>query len=315
MATITYTLTPPTPSTGYIANASGNFVAALPATGDPLGTITVTPAWSRTGTFSPSTVALTNAARSGTFTLTPTAVIGLGTVTTTNSTTGTVVIVDPAGATYTSGSMVYTLVTPTTPSGGIDAASGNFTVTLAAGENPGGTITVTPAATIGTVTATDGTFSPATVAVSNAVRSAVFTYTPTVPGARGISTTTNSALFANPVKVVYTCLGQKTTAQTVFKNISGGTMTLSFLRKPAIANNATFTFSGGLADLVRVTGGHRNTRYYDAVMNMIYKGQLAVVATPDVVIRDTVTGAVKTLTAASGTLGVTDPSWGAETVS
>ena len=309
---ITYTLTAPTPSTGWVNNASANFTVALPGGANPLGTVTITPADTQSATFTPTTVALTAAAPTATFTVTQ-SVVGLGTITTTNSTTGTVTIVNPAaGVGYTAGSMVYTLSPPTPASGGVDVNSGNFTAALPAGENPGGTVTLTLQATLGSGTVTYGTFTPATVALSNTVRSATFQFMPSVPNAYSISAT-NGSSFANTATITYTCVGKPTTAQTVFRNTGSVTITLSFLRRAPIAPGATFTYNGSLADTIRSVGGHTIRKNYDSLVNMLNNGFLEVVSSPDVVLRDTATNAVKVLKLTSGSLATTDPTWGAYT--
>jgi hypothetical protein len=94
----TYTLTGPT--TGTVSVASTNFTVALAAGVTVSGTVTITPHDAGTGaagTFTPSTVGLTNAAPSATFTYTP-ASTGIKTISTTNSGT----LTDPASLSYNS---------------------------------------------------------------------------------------------------------------------------------------------------------------------------------------------------------------------
>jgi hypothetical protein len=93
-----YTLTGPT--TGEVSVASTNFTVALGAGVTVSGTVTITPhdaGAGAGGTFTPTTVGLTNAAPSATFTYTP-ASTGTKTISTTNSST----LTDPASLSYNS---------------------------------------------------------------------------------------------------------------------------------------------------------------------------------------------------------------------
>lgn len=90
------------PATGFAMTASGAFAVALsPSGGAVSGTVTVTPASTGSGdTFSPATVALTTAAPSATFTLTPGATVGARQVTLTNNASNPT-LTDPSALTYT----------------------------------------------------------------------------------------------------------------------------------------------------------------------------------------------------------------------
>lgn len=201
--------------------------------------------------------------------------------------------------------MDYTLTAPSPASGLIRNASGNFTVTLGVGD-PGGTVVITPAASAGS-----GTFSPTTVSLTNGSRSATFTFTPTTVGARTITVTNNGAL-TDPAGVTYTCTAQPTHLQTVIKNKSGATLNLSFLppHGRTLANNATLAFYGDIDSLLRVRWQDRDVQdFYRALTT----GKIEVLSSPAALIKDTASGAVKAVTAASGTLGVANPTWGAYT--
>jgi hypothetical protein len=102
-----YTLTGPI--AGDVAAASTNFTVALAAGVSVSGTVTITPHDAGTGTagtFTPTTVALTNAAPSATFTYTPGST-GTKTISTTNSST----LVDPASLSYNATAPVHLLNT------------------------------------------------------------------------------------------------------------------------------------------------------------------------------------------------------------
>jgi len=90
----TYTLAAPTPASGHVDAASGDFTIALAANQYPTS-IVITPASDVAGTFTPATVTLTDADRTKTVTFTPTA-IGTATITTTNGGSMT----NPAGVEY-----------------------------------------------------------------------------------------------------------------------------------------------------------------------------------------------------------------------
>lgn len=94
LETGTYTLTAPTPASGHVDVASGNFTIALAANQYPTS-IVITLVSDVAGTFTPATVTLTDADRTKTVTFTPTAT-GTATITTTNDGSMT----NPAGVEY-----------------------------------------------------------------------------------------------------------------------------------------------------------------------------------------------------------------------
>jgi hypothetical protein len=179
------------PSSGYISVASTNFTVALPVGGTLASPVTVTPSDGGGGTFTPTSVVLTTAAPSATFTYTP-ASYGAKTISVTNSGG----LTDPASLSYTSVASTYTLTGPS--SGAVSVPSTNFTVALPGGGVLLSAVTVTP-----NDAAAGGTFTPMTVALTTAAPSATFTYTPASTGAKTISTTNNGAL-TNPSSLTYT---------------------------------------------------------------------------------------------------------------
>lgn len=94
----TYTLVPPSPASSGIDQQSQNFTLTADAA-TITGSLVITPAVSGgSGVFSPTTVTLTDGAKTGTFKYTP-STPGVHTISTTNSQSGT--YTDPAGVAYT----------------------------------------------------------------------------------------------------------------------------------------------------------------------------------------------------------------------
>jgi archaellin len=180
------------PTSGRRNVASSPFTVRLPDESTLAGTVIITPNdGGAGGTFTPSTVALTVAALSATFTYTPTTYgprsIG------TNNDRG---LVDPAEIGFTSTAATYTLDGPA--AGGVGEPSTDFTVALPVGGTVIGSVTVTPSDG-----GDGGTFTPTTVALTTGAPSATFTYTAASTGAKTISVTNNGGL-TNPGNLTYT---------------------------------------------------------------------------------------------------------------
>jgi len=215
-AALTYTAMPPAttytltgPSSGPTSVASSNFTVALPAGTSLAAPVTITPNdGGGGGGFTPTSVILSAASPSATFTYTP-ASSGAKTISTTNSGT----LTNPAALTYTAIPLAttYTLTGPS--SGPKDVASANFTVQLPGGTTLAAPVTITPSDGGG-----GGAFTPTSVILSAAAPSATFTYTPASYGAKTISTT-NSGTLTNPASLTYTSIA--TTYS--FTGPSGGT--------------------------------------------------------------------------------------------
>jgi hypothetical protein len=183
------------PSSGAIGTASTAFTVHLPTGGTVPGPVTVTPHdGGGGGTFTPTSVVLTTAAPSATFTYTP-ASYGAKTISVTNSGG----LTDPASLSYTSVASTYTLTGPS--SGTVLVASTNFTVALPGGGSVSGTVTITPNDSSG-----GGTFTPTTVNLTTGAPSATFAYTPATTGAKTIGVTNNGGL-TNPGSLTYTVSG------------------------------------------------------------------------------------------------------------
>ncbi len=170
-----------------------------------MGTATITPDdASAGGTFTPTTVGLTNASRTATFTYTP-AAPGTDTISTTNDAG----LTDPPALSYVSLAAVtaYTLTGPATVIAGKPTTS--YTVTLGAGTLVG-TVTITPGG--------GGVFTPTTVVLTNTVRSGTFvvteavgSYTIVTTNSGGLSNPAGVALVASPAPVtLYTLTGPST---------------------------------------------------------------------------------------------------------
>lgn len=183
------------PSSGSLNTASSNFTVTFnPSNGIMNGTVQVYPNDNNgSGSFTPSSVTLTNKIRSATFTYTGTTG-GSKSISITNNKG----LSNPAALTYTIASAV-TGLTITGPTSGVNnVASTNFTVGLLPTDGTvTGTITITPSSGAG-----GGSFSPTTVSLTNTTRTATFTYTPTTAGSKTISISNNQAL-TNPSSITY----------------------------------------------------------------------------------------------------------------
>jgi hypothetical protein len=188
--TETYLLSGPSTSTNGIA--SSPFTVQLPTGGTVSGTMNVTPHdGGAGGTFTPTSVAITTAAPSATFTYTA-ASTGAKTISVTNDAGFT----DPASLILNVYSGTYLFSGPS--SGTVSVASTPFTVQLPAGGAVSGTVIVTPSDSGG-----GGTFTPTTVNLTTGAPSATFTYTPASTGVKTLSVTNNGGL-TNPANLSYT---------------------------------------------------------------------------------------------------------------
>jgi hypothetical protein len=179
------------PSTGSSGTPSTAFEVSLPDESGLIGTVIITPHdGGAGGTFTPSTVALTAAAPSATFTYTP-STYGSRSISVTNDRG----ITNPAARGFISVANAYTLSGP--GSGVVGVPSTNFTVALPVGGAVIGTVTVTP-----NDGGAGGTFIPSTVDLTTAAPSATFTYTPASTGSKTISAT-NSGGLTNPAPLTY----------------------------------------------------------------------------------------------------------------
>jgi PKD repeat protein len=178
-----YNLQGPSASVGGVGIPSGSFTVSLPNGRFVSSPVTVIPNdGGAGGTFTPSSVVLSNSNPMATFTYIAATV---GTITI--STTDNGGLTNPAPAVWTAQSLVTTY-TVSGPASGTVASSSSFTVTLGAGwlNNP---VAITPSASNG-----DGTFSPSSITLTNSNRSATFTYTPQLYDVRNIATTNNENL-------------------------------------------------------------------------------------------------------------------------
>jgi hypothetical protein len=191
-AALTYTATNP-PATGYtftgptggLTNgASTAFTVALSPSGGTNAGVTITPATTGSGTFSPTSVTLNTGTPSQTFTYTPTT-----STTATISTANTGGFSNPATISYTSSSAPATGISLAGPSSGvISVPTTAYTVALTPGGGASAGVTVTPASTLA------GTFSPPTVSLSTGTPSQTFTFTPSASGSGQIRASVTGGL-------------------------------------------------------------------------------------------------------------------------
>ena len=179
------------PVSGPFGSASNQFTVRLTDDSSLTGTVVITPSDGGVGgSFTPSTVSLTAAAPSATFTYTPSS-YGARSISVTNNRG----LINPAQIGFTATVSNYTL---SGPSGGIiNDPSTNFTVALPVGGTVLGTVTVTPD------DGSDGAFTPTSVALTTASPSQTFIYTPASAGAKSISVTDDAGL-TDPSPVTYT---------------------------------------------------------------------------------------------------------------
>jgi hypothetical protein len=201
--TINEITTAPGPATTYVISgpATGapgipaTFTVHLPSHTTVAGSVIVTPSdGGAGGAFTPTSVGLTTAAPSATFTYMAVSA-GAKTISATNNGG----LIDPASLTFTAAyATTYTLSGPS--SGDVGAASTNFTVALVAGTSVPAPVTVTPSAGAG-----GGTFTPTTVNLTTGAPSATFTYMPASVGTKTVAVT-NSGGLTDPTSLTYTAL-------------------------------------------------------------------------------------------------------------
>jgi len=178
-----YNLTPPNSAMLVVGTPSGSFTVGLPNGRYVSSPVTVTPNdGGEGGTFTPSSVVLSGANPTATFTYTA---AQAGTITIATTDNGG--LNNPPSATLTVQSLVKTY-TLSGPGSGEVATAATFTLTLGTGwlNNP---VQLTLSASNG-----DGAFIPSSIILTNTSRSATFTYTPTLYDARNIVTTNNGGL-------------------------------------------------------------------------------------------------------------------------
>ncbi len=236
-----YTMTGPT--AGTVGVNSTAFTVTLGA-GKLTGSVTITPAdGGASGTFAPTSVNLTNTARSATFTYD-----AAGTGTKTISVTNTKNLTNPGTIAYVASAAVspvtaYTMTGPTT--GLVGVASSIFRVTLGTG-TLSGLVVVTP-----DDSSAGGTFTPPAVNLTNTARTATFTYTSSAAATDTISVTNNSTLVdPSPISYVASAVAVPATTYTLTGPSSGvvGSPSANFtvhLASGTLAGTATVTPNDG----------------------------------------------------------------------
>ena len=227
---VVYTATPavtpsltwvaPSPSTGALGVASGNFTATLV---NGAASVTVTPSSSLAGTWAPSSRTLTPGAPAGTFTFTPSAA-GSHSASLANNAG----IAAPSALTYTvAATPALTWTAPSPASGLVGVASGNFTATLV---NGAASVLVTPGAS------PSGTWTPASRTLTPGSPSGTFTFTPSSVATHSATLANNAGITA-PAALSYAA-SAATPTQLAISGASSGTTgsptTLTFtLNAPA----------------------------------------------------------------------------------
>lgn len=98
------------------------------------------------------------------------------------------------------------------------------------------------------------------------------------------------------------------------RNVSGQRKIFGFLPPHGreLANNEEMTIFGNILDAIAgANNGDRNAsrRWITAFENAINRGDLIIVHTPNPILQDTATDAIKMVQLTSGTLGVANPCW------
>jgi len=147
------------------------------------------------GTFSPTSVQLTDTAPTRTFTYTPTS-YGTKTISTTNDHA----LTNPLSLSFVCAAKAYTFTGPS--AGGVSVPSTPFTVALPASAPIVGSVVITPSDAAPGL-GTNAPFNPTSVTLTSASPNATFTYTPNSTGAKSLSVTNNGGL-VNPANLTYT---------------------------------------------------------------------------------------------------------------
>lgn len=97
--------------------------------------------------------------------------------------------------------------------------------------------------------------------------------------------------------------------QTVVKNISGRTLTFSFLPPHGVTlnNGDTYAVEGDLPDAIRNMGRGKAERNLVAMQHAIEDQVLTIVSAPNPILQDTSSGATKMITLTGGALVVAIP--------
>lgn len=104
-----------------------------------------------------------------------------------------------------------------------------------------------------------------------------------------------------------------TSLYSTFKNISGGTKKFGFLppHGQELAADEEFTVFGNLVEAMTRFERATDRRHHQAFIAAIENGDIEVVNTPAVTLKDVTTGETKQIELDNGTLTVVDPSWDA----
>lgn len=102
-----------------------------------------------------------------------------------------------------------------------------------------------------------------------------------------------------------------TSLYSTFKNTSGGTKKFGFLppHGQELAADEEFTVFGNLVEAMTRFERATDRRHHQAFIAAIENGDIEVVHTPAVTLRDVTTGDTKQIELDNGSLTVVDPSW------
>ena len=102
---------------------------------------------------------------------------------------------------------------------------------------------------------------------------------------------------------------------TTVKNPAGATKTFGYLgaHGKTLPGLAHFSQIGSLVDAIAHDTIFKSYRKTDALQRDLIAGVIEIISTPAVILKDSVSGAIKALSLSGGALGVVDPSWGAYT--
>lgn len=292
----TYALVGPSTTTVHQGDIL-TFTVSIAGTLGTAATITPAASVSTSGTFSPTTVSLSTANPSATFTFTPSKLAASNVISTTNSGS----LTNPTSVTLAVKADLA-LTGPAAPTTGQQAT---YEVSLGPGVFSGNLV-VTPA-----LSPAGWTISPSTVTLTNSARTKAFTVTPTTTTPATLSVSVDTAIAFLPTALTVAPNYNTTSLLTTVRNTSGVTKYFAYLgpRGCTLHPSETFSYPGNPIDGLNFNG-FPSPRDIADFTSAVRNGLLEIIDSPGLILKDSVTGDIKEITLSNGTLGTVDPSYG-----